>query len=67
MPNLDGFGFARKIKEDERFSDLPIIALTTMASDEDITTGKEIGIDDYQIKLDKEKLLESVDHFLKDE
>ena len=60
MPNLDGLGLARKIKGDERFSYLPIIAMTTLASDEDIKRGKEAGIDDYQIKLDKEKLLDSL-------
>jgi len=65
MPNLDGFGFVKKLREDDRFSDLPIIALTTMASEEDITKGKEVGIDDYQIKLDKEKLMVSIHNHLK--
>ncbi|MBN1850800.1 MAG: chemotaxis protein CheW [Deltaproteobacteria bacterium] len=65
MPNLDGFGFAKKIRGDKRFSDLPIIALTTMASDEDVAKGKDVGIDDYQIKLDRDKLMESVYRFLK--
>jgi two-component system chemotaxis sensor kinase CheA len=60
MPNMDGFELASKIKADERFKHLPVIALTTMASDEDITRGREVGIDDYQIKLDKEKLMRSV-------
>jgi len=49
-----------RLKEDERYNHLPIIALTTMASDEDITRGRAVGIDDYQIKLDKEKLMRSV-------
>ncbi len=65
MPNLDGFGLSQKIRGDDRFSHLPIIALTTMAGDEDIRRGKEVGIDDYQIKMDKEKLMDSVYHQLK--
>lgn len=65
MPNLDGFGLVRKIRGDKRFSKLPIIALTTMASDKNIATGKEVGINDYQIKMDKEKLMDSVHQFLK--
>jgi two-component system, chemotaxis family, sensor kinase CheA len=65
MPNLDGFGLTKKIRADDRFSHLPIIALTTMAGDEDIRKGKELGINDYQIKLDKEKLMNSVYGFLK--
>ena len=32
---------------------------------EDIRKGKELGINDYQIKLDKEKLMNSVYGFLK--
>ena len=66
MPNMDGFELAQKIKNDSRFSRLPVIALTTMASEEHIKKGKQIGIDDYQIKLDKEKLMKSVyDHLKK--
>ncbi len=65
MPNLDGFGLTKKIRTDKRFSHIPIIALTTMAGDEDIKKGKELGINDYQIKLDKEKLMNSVYAFLR--
>ena len=57
---MDGFELAAKIKGDERYNHLPVIALTTMASDEDIKRGRSVGIDDYQIKLDKEKLMRSV-------
>jgi two-component system, chemotaxis family, sensor kinase CheA len=65
MPNLDGFGLTKKIRADKRFSHLPIIALTTMAGDEDIKKGKDLGINDYQIKLDKEKLMNSVYNYLR--
>ena len=64
MPNLDGFGLTSKIRSDERYADLPVIALTTLAEDEDITRGEKVGIDDYQIKLDGEKLLESINNYL---
>jgi len=65
MPRLDGYGLARKIKGDERFAHLPIIALTSLAGDEDVAKGRAAGIDDYQIKLDKEKLLEGITTFLR--
>ena len=64
MPNLDGFSLTEKIKGDERFSTLPVIAMTTLAGDNDIARGKEVGIDDYQIKLDKEKLMDSIHNYL---
>ena len=60
MPNLDGLGLAKKVKGDNRHSNLPVIALTTLAGEEDINKGIKVGVDDYQIKLDREKLIESV-------
>jgi two-component system chemotaxis sensor kinase CheA len=64
MPNMDGFELTRLIKENPAFSHLPIIALTTLAGEEDIAKGKEVGIDDYQIKLDRERLIRSIHGFL---
>jgi len=60
MPNMNGFELTKKIKNDDRFAHLPVIALTTLAGDADVARGKEVGIDDYQIKLDREKLMDSV-------
>lgn len=60
MPRMDGFELVRKIKKDARLKELPIVAVTTRASDDDIRTGKEVGIDEYQIKLDQENLMEAI-------
>jgi two-component system chemotaxis sensor kinase CheA len=64
MPILDGYELSEKIRMDKRFTKLPIIALTTMAGEEDIARGEAVGIDDYQIKLDREKLMRSVHNYL---
>ena len=64
MPHMDGFELAEKIKTHSRYSRLPVIALTTLAEDEDIARGKKAGIDDYQIKMDREKLMESINRFM---
>lgn len=64
MPNMDGFTLTRKIKESARYAHLPVIALTTLAGEEDIAKGKAVGIDDYQIKLDRERLIRSIHGFL---
>ncbi len=61
MPNMDGFELCQNIRGDHRFDDIKIIAVTSLAADEHIAKGKKVGIDDYQIKLDKEKLLASID------
>ena len=37
-----------------------LFVLRHLADDEDIEKGIRIGIDDYQIKLDREKLMEAV-------
>jgi len=64
MPNMDGFELTEHIKNDARFAHLPVLALTSLAGEEDVARGKQVGIDDYQIKLDKEKLLQSIFNFL---
>jgi two-component system chemotaxis sensor kinase CheA len=65
MPNMDGFALAQAIRQDKRFSLTPIIALTSLAGDEDVARGRAVGIDDYQVKLDKERLLQAIYEWLK--
>jgi len=65
MPELDGYGMAEKIKNDDRFNHLPIIALTSLAGEEDIARGREVGFNEYQIKLDREKLMDTIYTYLK--
>lgn len=64
MPNMNGFEFCHHIKSDSRFSHLPVIALTSLAASADMERGIEVGIDDYQIKMDREKLLNSLQNFV---
>lgn len=65
MPKMDGFELSRRIRQDKRFALMPIVALTSLAADEDVARGKAVGIDDYQVKLDKERLLQSIYECLK--
>jgi two-component system chemotaxis sensor kinase CheA len=60
MPNMDGFEFTKRIKNNPKYSHLKVIALTSLASEAHIEKGKTVGIDDYQIKLDREKLMKTV-------
>jgi two-component system chemotaxis sensor kinase CheA len=57
MPNMDGFEFTKRIKTDPKYSHLGVIALTSLASEAHIEKGKSVGIDEYEIKLDREKLM----------
>jgi len=60
MPRLNGLGLTQRIRNDERTLHLPVVAITSLAGDENVEKGMEAGIDDYQVKLDRDKLLESV-------
>jgi len=60
MPRLDGLGLARAIRADQRFNKLPIIALTSLASEENMARGLEAGVNEYQVKLDHDLLLEGI-------
>lgn len=60
MPNMNGFELTKQIRANDRLSKLPVIALTSLAGEEDVGRGKEAGIDDYQVKLDKESLLTAI-------
>ncbi|MEM7371383.1 MAG: tetratricopeptide repeat protein [Bacteroidota bacterium] len=50
MPRLDGYGVAKGLKEDQRTSHIPVVLLTSKASDESKIAGLELGIDDYLLK-----------------
>lgn len=64
MPRLDGLGLTRAIRADQRFNSLPIIALTSLASEDDNARGLAAGVNEYQVKLDREKLLEGIKNLL---
>ncbi|HKK91231.1 MAG TPA: chemotaxis protein CheW, partial [Desulfobacteraceae bacterium] len=60
MPNMDGFELTEKIKAHPDFSHFSVIALTSLASDEHVTRGGRVGIDEYEIKLDRENLMKVI-------
>ncbi|MDX2094177.1 MAG: response regulator, partial [Kofleriaceae bacterium] len=50
MPNLDGFGLVRAMRDDPSLRSIPIIMVSARAGDEDQIEGLEAGVDDYIIK-----------------
>lgn len=65
MPNMDGFSLARKIKGSQQYGQLPVIALTTLAGEDDMIKGKAAGVDAYHVKLDRERLLHCILQYIK--
>lgn len=47
MPNMDGLALTVRIRQDARYKDLPILLVTTLASDEDKKRGLEAGANAY--------------------
>lgn len=47
MPGVDGFTFCRRLKEDDRYRDIPVIFITARKEAEDISAGFAAGGVDY--------------------
>lgn len=60
MPRLDGLGLTRRIRSDIRFEKLPVIALSSLAGEEEIARALSAGVTEYQVKLDQDELLEGI-------
>ncbi|HBJ38155.1 MAG TPA: hypothetical protein DDZ51_26060 [Planctomycetaceae bacterium] len=60
MPRLGGFGLTERIRREPRFASIPVIALTSLADEESIRLGLSAGVNEYQVKMNKPVLLESV-------
>ncbi len=65
MPNMTGLELAQRIRDDARLGGLPVIAVTSLAGDDDIRRGRQVGVSEYHIKLDREQLMASVTRLLK--
>jgi two-component system phosphate regulon response regulator PhoB len=50
LPGISGVEWARRIKKEQGYRDLPIILLTARGEEEDKVRGLEIGADDYITK-----------------
>lgn len=66
MPHLDGLGLARRVRGDARYAELPIILVTSLASDEDRMRGLEAGANAYITKpgFDQRELIECLDRLI---
>ena len=60
MQYTAGLGLAARIRGHAPSAHLPIIALTSLAGEEDVARGKAAGINEYQVKLDRDRLIASV-------
>jgi two-component system chemotaxis sensor kinase CheA len=66
MPRMDGFGLVEAIRAQPSLNTIPVVILTSRASDEDRRRGLEAGADGYIVKsaFDESSLLDAVDRLL---
>ena len=60
MPNLGGLALAEAIRSDTRWGQVPLIALSSHAKEDDITAGREAGFNEYLAKSDPTRLPETL-------
>jgi two-component system chemotaxis sensor kinase CheA len=66
MPNLDGFGLTEAIRADPGLANVPVLILTSRASDADRQRGLDAGADGYIVKsgFDQGSLISAVQRLL---
>ncbi len=68
MPVMDGFEFMKKVKQNEKWQQIPIIALTARSEMADKLAVLRIGVDDYLVKpFHEEELQIRVKNLLKNQ
>jgi two-component system chemotaxis sensor kinase CheA len=57
MPDMDGFALAEAVRGELKFSEIPMIALSSHSSPESIERGRRAGFHDYVAKFDRQSLI----------
>jgi len=60
MPRMDGFHFAARCKEDERFKNIPIVFNSSISDHFSEIRGKEAGAEAYLVKFEASSFYEEV-------
>ncbi len=65
MPTMNGFEFAQKVREESsRWKDIPMVALTSHATERDVSHGMDAGFSRYIAKFDRDTLLSTLNEAL---
>ncbi len=57
MPGMNGFEFATAVRSEGRWRNVPLVALSSHATEKDFERGRAVGFSDYVAKFDREALL----------
>jgi two-component system chemotaxis sensor kinase CheA len=64
MPRMNGLELTRRIRNEPSLAHLPVVAVTSLSSEEDIERGKAAGVNEYLFKLERDRLLVCVNQLL---
>lgn len=64
MPEMNGFDFANRVRSSKEWQDIPMVAMTSHSTPEDIDHGYKSGFDRYIAKFDRETLLDTINRTL---
>ncbi len=65
MPEMDGFEFAQQVRSEEsEWKNLPLVALTSHDTPEDMERGNVVGFNKYVAKFDRDQLLNTLSQTL---
>jgi two-component system chemotaxis sensor kinase CheA len=60
MPDMDGLEFARAVRANGPWADLPMIALSSHADPVQVEAGRDAGFTDYVAKIQRDQIIESL-------
>jgi len=64
MPEMDGWNFARAVRQRPQLRNVPLLALSTLSSPADQARALECGFSSYEVKLDRDRFLGAVRRLL---
>ncbi len=65
MPRMDGLHLTKKIKEDPRLKDIPVIVFSSLVSDDNLKKCASVGADSQITKPQLPRLVQIIDELLK--
>ncbi|MCL2021301.1 MAG: chemotaxis protein [Betaproteobacteria bacterium] len=60
MPEMDGYILTKKVKNDPRFSDIPVIMHSSLSGMSNQKLGLSVGVDEYVPKFEPQRLAETL-------
>jgi len=64
MPEMDGYVLTKNIKNDSRFSGIPVVMHSSLSSEANRAMGSRVGVDAYVAKFDADMLAETLRPYL---